>query len=160
MEGSLFLAFATTTNTHSETRRPVARHVANRLRVLQAEVLDLANESFARARTSSIGTFVSTRCWYRSIASILSRLSESFSDFLDVLRAAVEATLLSRAIDFETELRCDDDLFRDRRERFADNHSIRVRAVHFRGVEERHTAIDGGSNELDGLVLVRRRSVA
>jgi hypothetical protein len=58
------------------------------------------------------------------------------------------------------ELRRDDDAVADRRERLAEQFLVHERAVHLRGVEERDTAIDGGTDEIDHLALVLRWPVA
>ena len=71
-----------------------------------------------------------------SIRSVLSRFSAAS------VTSRICSGRLSRPASCRlelTELRGDDDLIADRRERFADQLFVRERTVHLRGVEERHT---------------------
>ena len=55
----------------------------------------------------------------------------------------------------EAELRGDDDLVADRRERLTDDLLVDERAVHLGGVEEGDAAVDGGADERDALLAGR-----
>ena len=63
------------------------------------------------------------------------------------------------AFDVEAELGGDGDLVADGRERFSDKLFVRVRAVDLGRIEERDALFVGGTNDLDALVPVGRRSV-
>jgi hypothetical protein len=80
-------------------------------------------------------------------------------DLADVRRSAVQPRLLP-AFELESELRRDDDLIANVRERFADEILVRERPVRFGGIEERDAAIDGGTNDRDAVFASRRLSVA
>ena len=64
---------------------------------------------------------------------------------LDVLRPAVEATatLSCRRVEIEAELRSDDDLALERRERFPYEFFVGERPIDFRCIEERHALFHG-----------------
>src|SRR5687767_10814445 len=78
--------------------------------------------------------------------------SEALQRFLDdapdSLRPAVQPV---GAVDLEAELRGDCDLVAYRREGFADEFLVGVRAVDLRGIEERHATLVGVANHTDAL---------
>jgi hypothetical protein len=45
-------------------------------------------------------------------------------------------------------------LIANRRERFANEFFVRERAICFRGIEEGHAALEGGTNDLDAFLSV------
>ena len=73
-------------------------------------------------------------------------LQRRLGDLADVRGPAVQAGLLA-VLELEAELRRDDDLIANRRERFADELFVRERPVHFGGVEERDAAVDGRADD-------------
>ena len=93
--------------------------------------------------------------------SVRSRLQRGLGDLLDVLGPAVHAALpgLDARVEVEAELGGDHDLVADRRERLADQLLVRERAVGLGGVEEGDAALDGGADQRDHLLPVRRRAV-
>ena len=85
-----------------------------------------------------------------------SRFSEPSTLRLIVLGAAVEAAGLTARSEVEAELGRDHDLVADGLERLADELFVGERAVDLRGVEEGDAALDGGADQRDHLLLVRR----
>ena len=83
-------------------------------------------------------------------------LQRVLDHLLDVLRPAVEAARPSMS---KPNLVAIDDLVAERRERFADELFVRVRAVDLGGVEERDAFFVGGADDLDALASVCGRSV-
>ena len=77
----------------------------------------------------------------------------------NVLRAAVESAL-TVGFEREAELRGDDDLAVERRERFADQFLVDERAIRLGGVEERDAAFHGGTDQRNPGLLVDGRSIA
>lgn len=79
----------------------------------------------------------------------------------DMRRSAVDAQDLRApfGIQLEAELGDDRHLLAKRRQRFADEGLVRVRAVGFGAVEERDPALHGSSNQPDDLVAILRRAV-
>ena len=77
-----------------------------------------------------------------------------------MLGSAIEPDLLTFGTKFESELRGDHYFFTDRSERLAHEFFVDEGAVHFSGIEERDTAVDGRPNQRDHLILVLRRTVA
>ena len=74
-------------------------------------------------------------------------------------RSAVQPRLLP-AFELEPELRRDDDLIANGRQRFADEFLVRERPIRFGRVEERDAGIDGCPNDRDAVFATRRLSVA
>jgi len=68
-------------------------------------------------------------------------------------RPAVEAALLA-PLEREPELGRDRDAIAERREGFPDELFVRIGAVSFGGVEERHAPLDGSANQRDSALLV------
>ena len=77
----------------------------------------------------------------------------------DVLGPAVETSLLP-VLEPEPELRRNDDLIPNGRERFADDLFVRERAVHLCRVEEGDAAVDRRADHRDALFTAGGRSVA
>src|SRR6185295_3277461 len=80
----------------------------------------------------------------------LEPFQRSLRDVADVRRTAVETGLLA-ALELEAELRRDDHLVTQWRESFADELLVSERPVGFRRVEERHAALEGGSDDRDAV---------
>src|SRR5579885_165510 len=90
----------------------------------------------------------------------LEPLERSLRDLFDVLRPAVEAALrASLRIEIEAELGGDHHLPAERRERLAHQLLVRVGAVNFGGVEERHAALHRRTDQRNALLLVHRQAV-
>ena len=102
--------------------------------------------------TSSIGTSGIDAVLIEEIDPIgLEPLQRGVGDLADVRRPAVESRLLA-VFELEPELRRDDDLIANRRERFADELFVGERPVRFGGVEERDATINGGADDRDAVL--------
>ena len=85
-------------------------------------------------------------------------LERPFRHAPDVLRRAVERAARYRVLEFETELRRDDNLITERFECFTNQILVRKRPVHLRGVEKRDAAFDGRPHQRNALVAIGGRS--
>src|SRR6185437_4917517 len=85
-------------------------------------------------------------------------LQSSVSDGSDPFRGTIQT--LARYSIFEAELRSNNDLVANWSERLTDKFFICERAVSFRGVEERHTAVIGSANHLDGFTFFGRGAIS
>jgi hypothetical protein len=72
----------------------------------------------------------------------------------DVLRPGVEAVAAAVRLDAEAELRGDDDLLAEGRERLTEQLLVRERAVGLGRVEERDAALDGSADNGNGILPV------
>src|SRR6476469_9077877 len=78
----------------------------------------------------------------------------AFDRRADMLGTAVHAAVRARVrIEIEAELGRDHDPVAEGAKRLPDHFLVFERAVHFGGVEEGHSAIDGGADELDPVIL-------
>src|SRR3569832_388542 len=91
----------------------------------------------------------------------LEPLQRCVSDFLHVLRPAIDAELrsLSTGIEFKSELRGDHDFIAYGRKSFADKLFIRKWTIHFRRVEKCYAAVDRCTKQRDHLLLIRNPAV-
>src|SRR3977135_4361885 len=87
--------------------------------------------------------------------SVLSRFSEAWDHFPDVLRLAIQTT----SINVETKLARDNAFVAERRECFSDKRFACIWTVHFGCIEERDAFFIGCTNDLDALVLICGRPV-
>src|SRR6185437_2467485 len=85
-------------------------------------------------------------------------LQSSVGDGSDPFRRTIQT--LARYSIFEAELRSNNDLVANRSERLANKFFICERAVSFRSIEERHAAVIGSANQLDGFAFVGRRAIS
>ena len=100
--------------------------------------------SFTVPATSSIGTFGSTRCWYRrSITSVRRRFERRVRRLPDVLGPAVQPLRLALRVEAEAELRRDHHVVADRLQGLAHQLFVRERAVDLGGVEEGDAPLHG-----------------
>ena len=79
-------------------------------------------------------------------------LQRRFGNLPDVCGLAIQSIHFSFGRNIETELGRDDHLVPKKRERFADQLFVRIGAIHFSGIEECHTLIDGGADERNALL--------
>src|ERR1035438_6576073 len=86
-------------------------------------------------------------------------LERRLGDLLDVLRPAVQASLLPIGVEVEPKFGRNRDLPAEGSESFTYQFLIDVRAVHFRGIEERYAAFHGSADHRDHLLLVLGRAV-
>ena len=72
---------------------------------------------------------------------------------------AIQSVHFSSGRNIETELGRDDHLVAKRRERFADKLFVRIRAIHFSGIEECYALIDGGADKRNALAFLDSRTI-
>src|SRR6185369_12270882 len=131
-------------------------------RFRQAEVPDLAftNQIPHRSRDVFDRHVRIDAVLIEQIDSIgLEPLERRVRDFPDVRRPAVE-TRLPAALELETELRRDDHVIANWRERLADKLFVREWTVCFRGVKERDAAIERRADDRDSVLAAGCRPVA
>ena len=84
-------------------------------------------------------------------------LQRFFRDLADMLRPAVQASLLVRLRSVEAEFGGDDDLLADRPQRLADHLFVGEWSIDFRRVEEGDASSTAVADQRDALLLVERQ---
>src|SRR5579864_7650993 len=86
-------------------------------------------------------------------------LERGLGHFLDMHRAAIEASLLAVG-ELKPKFRCNRYLASKRNESFADEFFIRERAIYFGGIEKRNPAFNSRTDHRDPLLFIDRLAVA
>ena len=80
-------------------------------------------------------------------------------DLPDVFRPAVETIASAVRIDPKSKLGCNDYVIPERRKRFSHQFFVCERAIRFGSVKEGDPTLDGGTNDFDALLSLRRRPI-